>query len=98
MYIGEQEFNVIVHKYTGKELGKDYGFVAGTHHPFGSSKGMLSASNKAGFMIWKKELSDTGEASYTEKWITPLEWTEPVKDTINFLNSTTFKIKLSKNQ
>lgn len=52
--ITEDKFIDIVKKATNKEIGKDFGFIIGTHAPY-EMKGLMSASNKEGFIIWKKD-------------------------------------------
>lgn len=88
----EEEFLKIVKNKTGfPGEGKTFGFVMGTHTPFGINRGMASASTVHGYTIWKKEGDKT-----TEKNVNPYEETDSLKTTINFLNNTGFKIKLNK--
>lgn len=55
-----------------------YGFILGTHTPFGKMKGFHSANNKAGYQIWKK----TAKGSET-KMVTPEE--HSFETIVNFL-------------
>jgi hypothetical protein len=56
MEITDLNFADIIEQKTGKVLGVDYGFIAGTFLPFNiNSKGLASAINTEGYRIWKKE-------------------------------------------
>ena len=49
----EHECIVYIEKKTGKQLGKDFGFIAGMHHPF-QVLGFQSATKNPGYEVWHK--------------------------------------------
>lgn len=80
----EEQFIEEINKSTNKSLDKgDYGFIAGTHSPYGNySKGLQSASKVLGFTVWKK--TDEG---YIDKGFIHTEDLNTKQEIIDFLNS-----------
>lgn len=57
--ITKERYFEIVETATGKKIGKDYGFILGTHAPYLIERGMFSATNREGYTIWRKEEDET---------------------------------------
>ena len=75
------QFIGIIENATNKQLGKDFGFILGTHLPFESSE-HISSGLKEGFTVWKKNIDN----SYTEINIkAPQSVSQNIKDIITFL-------------
>ena len=79
--LNEQEFITYFEQTTGRKLGVDFGFIAGTHHPY-KVQGMQSANNFPGFKVWHKVGDKTYELNcYPTDQVSILEY---VKNFINF--------------
>jgi len=63
----------------------DYGFIAGTHSPYQGS-GFISATNRPGFMVWKKgNIELAGETPRILIEINEGSYEDAIKKVIDFL-------------
>jgi hypothetical protein len=51
----EKECIAYIEGRTGKKLGEDWGIIAGQHHPFGPTKGFISAQKFPGYQVWFRD-------------------------------------------
>lgn len=80
--LNEHEFITYLEQRTGRKLGIDFGFIAGTHHPY-QVQGMQSAGGFPGFKVWHK----VGEKTY-ELNCYPMGQQETLDYVTNFINFT----------
>jgi hypothetical protein len=84
--ITEDNFVDKVVEATGKELGKDWGLMAGTQFPFDSRKGMQSSVMVDGYVVWKRSIENS-ESKYTEIKLKSEGIEKNLENIINFLTS-----------
>jgi hypothetical protein len=86
----QEEYSLDQHIFneTGFSLKNgDYGFIAGTHSPY-QGQGFVSATNRPGFMVWKKgNIELAGELPRLCIEINEKTHSEAVKKVIEFLKN-----------
>lgn len=84
--ITELNFCDHIEQATGKVLGVDYGFIAGTHTPYCDtyvSKGLTSSLLQIGYIIWKR--TDKGNVEQLKVTEIPKTIEDSLKLTIEWL-------------
>lgn len=81
--LNDKEFVTYLEQRTGRKMGVDFGFIAGTHHPLGTPNGMQSAGKIPGFQVWHK----VNDKTYTLNCY-PTDQASTLEYVTNFINFT----------
>ena len=80
-----EEIIDLLEEKSGLSMAKgEFGFIAGTIHPFGMSEGLITAALTNGYKMWRRIITKSGESDYRE-FFTQVPVMQQLDITIAFL-------------